>query len=116
MDGYLCIWLLYGGHGEVVELLISKGTNIKAVDKDGYTPLHWVVQMVKKEVVELLISKGADVRAGINNGCTPLHLAAEQGHKEVVELLIAKGANIWAMDKNYKEHLIMLKKQIFRLY
>ncbi len=83
MDGLLCILLLQKGHREVVELLLAKGADIKAVDNNGYTPLHWAAQKGHREAVELLLSKGADMKAGTYSGWMPLHLAAYNAHERL---------------------------------
>ena len=99
------------GHTEVVELLISKGADVNAKMKDGWTPLHSAARYGRKghrhwEITELLIANGADVNAITNQGehfhvkypWTPLHIAAINGHKEIAELLIAAGADVNAED------------------
>jgi len=60
----------------VVELLIAKGADISAKNKNGCTPLHAAALGDQKEVVELLIAKGANINAKDNDGHTPLHTAA----------------------------------------
>jgi ankyrin repeat protein len=49
------------GHKEIVQLLISKGANVKAKTDDGRTPLHSAAAKEHKDIAELLIEKGADV-------------------------------------------------------
>jgi len=89
-----------GTSKEIAELLLSKGADVNAREKDGGTPLHLVAALSgDKEIAELLLAKGADVNAKDNNGFTPLLRGAYGGHKDVVELLLAKGADINAKDK-----------------
>ena len=59
------------GDLKAVKRLLEKGTNIKAKDELGRTPLHWATD---KNMVELLIANGADVNAKDNKGETPLFL------------------------------------------
>ena len=73
-------------------LAAGADVNEKAMNWNGYTPLHLAASMKgNKEIVELLIAKGADVNANSESGSTPLH-GAYNG--EIVELLITKGSNV----------------------
>jgi len=90
--------LLYAarqGHGEVAELLISKGADLAVVEPGArLTALHFCALRGHRDIAEVLISKGADVHAEDKTGSTPLHLAAYSGHREVAELLLSEGADI----------------------
>lgn len=82
---------------DISELLISKGADVNAKGKNGYTPLHWAAEFGRKGVAELLISKGADVNSRskggfFKKGKTPLGLAVDAGHEEVVNFLKQHGA------------------------
>ncbi|KAH8652933.1 hypothetical protein BGZ61DRAFT_374430, partial [Ilyonectria robusta] len=95
----------YFGHNAVVKLLLDKGADVEAKDKNnryGGTPLWWAAQNGHAAVVKLLLGKGADVEAKDKNnryGGTPLWWAAQNGHEAVVKLLLEKGADVEAKDR-----------------
>ena len=43
------------GHKEIVELLIAKGADVNAKDKNGRTPLDWAVNWNQAETADLSI-------------------------------------------------------------
>ena len=79
------------GNIEAVKQHLAAGADLNAIDRRGWTPLHFVAVAGNKEIAELLINNGADVNENIDAGWTPLHLA---DNKEVAELLIAIGADV----------------------
>ena len=82
------------GHGDIVDLLISKGSNVEAKTNLGLTPLYAAIIGQKSEIVSQLIEKGADIFVVRNDGETILHIAAALGQKDIVELLISKGLKV----------------------
>ena len=114
------------GKTETIELLIAKGADVNAMDRDVKTPLDWAEGTNNKGIAELLrehggktgaelnvllaaakngdieavkqhLADGADVNAKTADGTTPLHNAAVYGHTEVAELLISNGADMNAI-------------------
>ena len=81
---------------DVVQLLLSKGADVRAVDKLQETPLHLAVCnpfSSDAKVVQILLDNGADVNAIEKHQRTPLHMAAEQNEKaEVTSALVKAGA------------------------
>ena len=84
------------GNIEAVKQHLDAGADVNAMNKYGWTPLFYAVQVDYKEVAELLITKGADVNAKDVKGKTPLHYPSTKG---IAELLIAKGADLNAKDE-----------------
>ncbi len=82
------------GSIEVIELLLEKDADLRAIDVDGDTPLHWAAFAGHQVVVELLIAAGAEINRKNKKDRTPLEYAVRRGHTNVVDLLLAKGAKI----------------------
>jgi ankyrin repeat protein len=49
-------------------MLIERGADVTAQNKDGQTPLHLASQMGQVDVARMLIERGADVTAQNNDG------------------------------------------------
>jgi hypothetical protein len=64
-----------------------------AVQKDGWSPLHYAATGGSAAIVKLLLSKGAKLEARSPNGSTPLMLAARYGNEEAVDALLAAGGD-----------------------
>jgi TonB family protein len=87
------------GHKDVVELLLAKGADVNAKDRNASaTPLFWGVWSGNKDVVVLLLANNANANAKNENGWTPLHKAAQCGRKDMAELLLVKGADVNTKD------------------
>jgi ankyrin repeat protein len=95
------------GKPYIMKLLIEKGADLEARDRDQRTPLQIAAlsgfienAKIYTNIAKLLIEKGADVNARDTSQSTPLHFAAFRGNVYLAELLIKKGADINATDKN----------------
>ena len=110
------------GYKEIVELLLAKGVDVNAKDKEGKTPLDAAIYGKNPQTADLLrkhggksgaefsiqaaiavgnieavkqhLAAGSDVNAKNSDDWTPLQIAADKGHKEIAELLIDKGADV----------------------
>ncbi|KAF7505310.1 hypothetical protein GJ744_001013 [Endocarpon pusillum] len=51
------------GQKETEQLLVDKGANIEATNKDGETALHRASESGQKEVMQLLVDKGANIHS-----------------------------------------------------
>lgn len=87
---------------EVVHLLLERGANVNARDKQLNTPLHDICAMHSrhgntKEVMEVLLVNGADVSAKNDAGMTALEHLLEYVDTipgDLVKLLLDQGADI----------------------
>ena len=77
-------------HVDVARTLIERGA---AINKDGWTPLHYAATGGNADIITMLLDKGAQIDARSPNGTTPLMMAARYGSTQAVELLLQKGAN-----------------------
>ncbi|CAG5909378.1 unnamed protein product [Menidia menidia] len=60
-----------------VQILVSYGADVDAVDSSGMTPLHMAAGMLQRDIIASLVRQGADINVAVqNSGNTPLHLAA----------------------------------------
>ncbi|EDS28232.1 conserved hypothetical protein [Culex quinquefasciatus] len=106
-----------GGNEELVELLISRGTNIEHKDKKGFTPLILIATTGHEKVVETLLRHEAKIEAQsertkdtpLSLACsvllnmnanrenrnvpdyTPLSLATSGGYLKNIKLLLSHG-------------------------
>jgi ankyrin repeat protein len=76
-----------------VRALLAKGA---AVNRAGWTPLHYAAASGDDEIAQLLLQRGAKVDAVsplASGAYTPLMMAAREGHDATSLLLIDAGAN-----------------------
>jgi ankyrin repeat protein len=82
----------------MLELLISYGSNANARSKRGSTPLHYPVHqrggIMTVDAMRLLLKHGANIGARDNEGKIPLQVALERGHHEIAEFLSEQGATV----------------------
>jgi hypothetical protein len=64
-----------------------------AINREGWTPLHYAASGGGHEVVRWLLEQGAQIDAPSPNRSTALMMAARYGASESVELLLARGAD-----------------------
>uniref|UniRef100_H2YI55 VPS9 domain-containing protein n=1 Tax=Ciona savignyi TaxID=51511 RepID=H2YI55_CIOSA len=76
------------GRHEVVETLLSHGSDINASDYHGSTPLHLAAQEGSQSVIFLLLHYGAAANQKENNNNTALHLACYGGHDGSVKAML----------------------------
>ena len=73
----------------VVKLLIKNGADVKAVDSNKSTPLHWALKHnASADVIRALVEAGGLVNVPDNDQCTPLIYAAMHNMFNVVMILL----------------------------
>lgn len=90
------------GQPDAVRVLLDRGADPKASDKDGVTALMEAASKAKPESMKLLIANGANVHAQMTSvwrrGATPLYLAANSANEDIaieaVKLLLEQGAAV----------------------
>ena len=71
--------------------LVQRGA---AINRDGWSPLHYAAAGEDERMVAWLLQRAAEVNATAPNGNTPLMMAAQTGSSASVEMLLAKGADV----------------------
>lgn len=82
---------VWGGHPEIVKLLLERGAEVEARDGAGQTPLSLAARWGRADIMDLLLKRGADPSARDDMGRTLLHYAAQYGHLEVMRVLLDRG-------------------------
>ena len=79
------------GQTPLVQRLLQRGA---AVNRPGWSPLHYAATAPDEAPMTLLLAKGAAVDARSPNGTTPLMMAADYGPSACVDLLLVAGAQV----------------------
>ena len=88
------------GHLNVVSLLLKRGANVNAKNRDSSAPLHLAAFEGHAEIASTLLAEGADADPPDNLGTTPLHWAASRNNLDVVNILLAYDADVNAVDRS----------------
>lgn len=83
------------GQVEWTQKLLDRGA---ALNRPGWTPLHYAATGPEPRLVALLLDRGAQVEALSPNRTTPLMMAARYGPEEAVDMLLARGASLRAVN------------------
>ncbi len=89
----------------IAKFLIEKGADIKAVDNDKWSTLHWAAWSGLPAIAEELINAGIEMSGADKDGNTPLMLASIRGNADVAKILVEKGADKTLKNKNGKTAL-----------
>ena len=95
------------GHNDVVEILLSQGADVLAVDGDGMNPLHLAASQGQFMTVKLLLQDNftseklknqrtinASIAAYDKHDRTPLHHAILSHNEESINMLLEAGADV----------------------
>jgi ankyrin repeat protein len=82
-----------GERCNVVKDLLDLGSEINAVDNQGFSSLHFSVSCGLEEITTLLIDRGANINMKAQDGETPLSMAKERKNENIISLLISRGAH-----------------------
>lgn len=96
-EGYYCkvtalTFASWGGHKEIVRLLVASGSDVNLTADGGITPLMCATFCQYHEIAAYLIECGADVNALYNGGYSALFFAIEQTDRALIQLLLNSGA------------------------
>lgn len=83
----------FKGNRPAAEALVERGA---AVNRPGWTPLHYAAASGDEDIARLLIKHGAKVDAlspPASGAYTPLMMAAREGHPDMAAFLTSQGAN-----------------------
>jgi ankyrin repeat protein len=80
----------YTANKAAVEALLAKGA---AVNKSGWTPLHYAAAAGDTDIVKILLNKSAEPDAPSPNKTTPVMMAARGGHIYALKALLDAGAD-----------------------
>ena len=92
----------FRGQTDLAKRLIERGA---AVNRTGWTPLHYAATGGHLKMIELLLEHYAFIDAQAPNGNTPLMMAAYFGTPEAVKLLIEQGADVKMTNQSGKTAL-----------
>jgi ankyrin repeat protein len=73
------------GKTEMAEILLKRGADVRATDKEGNTPLHWAGRHV--DTAKFLLDAGADPQARSKEGSTPIDWARANGNTSTLKIL-----------------------------
>ncbi|XP_071112675.1 ankyrin-2-like [Haliotis cracherodii] len=88
------MFALQNGHADMVDWLITHGSDIALKDHSMVSCVHMAVQSGRLPLVELCLEKGQNVNSCSNSYQTPVMRACKQGDLNLVKCLVEKGANV----------------------
>ena len=106
----LC-WAAFGGHAEIIELLIESGADVNAKNRDSGTALHGAAFLGQAEAAAILIQNGADTYAKHESGDTPMDSAnVDWGTTQFIAGLLELDVDRDAVERGRKRVVDILRK------
>lgn len=97
---------------DIVEYLTGcQEINLKVLNEEGMSALHYAVLYNNKNTIIALIQKGLDINALNKNQKTPLHLAVERVNRDAVLALLSGGADFRIKDGQGRTVLDLVEEQ-----
>ncbi len=102
-------WFEAASAGNVAKLqvLLSQGTPVDAVDENGKTALIHAIEGGRQEVIGALLAAGADPNASQDPRTTPLRQAVWLGQTKIIRALLEAGALVDDGDMNAATPLML---------
>lgn len=99
---------------EMIHELMKNHANVNIQDKDGNTPLHWLINYDYFSVIDVLVSYQVDINKPNFYGQTPLHKASLEGRFKIVKDLLERGGDYTLRDhknRTPKDLAVELRKE-----
>jgi len=89
----------YLNDADAVRTELERGAAVDARDDNGWTPLHWSIDMAQawgepERVVSLLLQAGASPNAADDDGFTVRMMACGRNNEAILDQLIKAGADV----------------------
>jgi hypothetical protein len=76
--------VVMAGSTQVIKLLLDRGANVNAVDKGGFTPLHFAAERGVVEIVTMLLEKGAKPDVKTDLGQKPIECTKKESIRKLI--------------------------------
>ena len=107
--GIPVITAYYGLTPKIVDLLLTRGANVSAIDSRwNKTALTWTAEFGSPTTLKVLLGHGANLHHQDKQGSSALHYAAANARNESITLLLDAGADPNLLDSGGRTPLIRL--------
>lgn len=97
--------LCFEDNKELMQLFISRNSNLSEFDNTGETPIHYCTYYGTHDNIIFLLRNGVDINEKSKKGDTPLMIAAEKDNKKTLSFLLKNSANINIQNKENQDAL-----------